>query len=361
MQPIKLYGGHVSLYTAKARAFLLNKRLPFDEIQATRSVYKDIVIPKTGVRYVPVVELPDGRFVQDTSEIIDALDPLSPLNPAYPETPGQRLAALLMECVADEWLLLPAMLFRWTRNRDWAVKQFGMFSGPELSVAQQHEIGEKLCQPFAGALPLLGVTPETTPAIDALYEDFLRLFADHLLQHRYVLGGRPTLADHALMGPLYGHLYRDPRSGEHMYAVAPRVADWVERMNFPPATFGDLAADDIVPEGVVAMLALLWRDYAGVVAGTLDANAAWIAAHPGEELPRAIGQQPFTIGQATGTRMIFPYTQWMWQRVADCWQSFTRAQQAAVQPLVEGLGIAELLAKPLAVRVERVNNKLMPA
>ncbi|WP_222873656.1 hypothetical protein [Hankyongella ginsenosidimutans] len=126
------------------------------------------------------------------------------------------------------------------------------------------------------------------------------------MQHRYVLGGRPTLADHALMGPLYGHLYRDPRSGEHMYTVAPRVADWVERMNFPPATFGDLAADDIVPEGVVAMLALLWRDYAGVVAGTLDANAAWIAAHPGEELPRAIGQQPFTIGQATGTRMIFP-------------------------------------------------------
>lgn len=361
MQTIKLYGGHVSLYTAKARAFLLNKRLPFEEIQATRSVYKEIVIPNTGVRYVPAVELPDGRFVQDTSDIIDALDLLSPLNPAYPATPAQRLAALLMECVADEWLLLPAMLFRWTRNRDWAVKQFGMFSAPELSVPEQMEIGAKICQPFAGALPLLGVTPETTPAIDALYEDFLRLFADHLLQHRYVLGARPTLADHALMGPLYGHLYRDPRSGEHMYSVAPRVADWVERMNFPPATFGELMADDAVPDGVVAMLALLWQGYAGVVAGTLEANAAWIPAHAGEELPRAIGQQPFSIGDTTGTRMIFPYTQWMWQRVVDCWQGFTPEQQAAVRPLVDAVGVAELLARPLTVRVARVNNKLMPA
>ena len=104
-----------------------------------------------------------------------------------------------------------------------------------------------------------------------------------------------------------------------------------------------------------------YSEYLPAEAAAFEGYAAWIAAHPGEELPRVIGQQPFTIGQATGTRMIFPYTQWMWQRVADCWQSFTRAQQAAVQPLVEGLGIAELLAKPLAVRVERVNNKLMPA
>ena len=42
-------------------------------------------------------------------------------------------------------------------------------SSPE----EQRAIGEKVAVPFAGALPPLGVTPETVPAIEASYLGFL--------------------------------------------------------------------------------------------------------------------------------------------------------------------------------------------
>ena len=35
----------------------------------------------------------------------------------------------------------------------------------------------------------------------------------HLEQHDYVLGGRPSLADFSLLGPIYVHFCRDPVAG----------------------------------------------------------------------------------------------------------------------------------------------------
>lgn len=84
--------------------------------------------------------------------------------------------------------------------------------------------------PFAG-LTQLGVTAKTEAAWTASMHRMLSILETHFDQHDYVLGGRPTLADFALMGPLYPHLYRDPVPGCMMRTEYPLVCEWIERTN----------------------------------------------------------------------------------------------------------------------------------
>ena len=65
----KLYGAPFSLYTGKARAYLINKRLPYEEVFSSLKVYKKIIIPHTGVRFIPVVKTPQDEYIQDLSLI----------------------------------------------------------------------------------------------------------------------------------------------------------------------------------------------------------------------------------------------------------------------------------------------------
>ncbi len=74
-----LYGAPLSLYTGKARAYLINKRIPYEEVFSSLKIYKKIIIPNTGVRFVPVLKTPDGEYIQDTSAIIDSLEKRCPL------------------------------------------------------------------------------------------------------------------------------------------------------------------------------------------------------------------------------------------------------------------------------------------
>ena len=51
----KLIGTEVSLYTGKLRCYLKYKNIPFEDVLSTNDVYKNIIIPRTGVQYIPVL------------------------------------------------------------------------------------------------------------------------------------------------------------------------------------------------------------------------------------------------------------------------------------------------------------------
>merc|ERR1712061_325610 len=84
---------------------------------------------------------------------------------------------------------------------------------------------------FGGSLPFIGVNQDTIPTIEEWYVRLIDAFDEHLRFHHYVLGGRPTLADFAFMGPFFGHLCRDPIPYKMTRLRAPRVVEWVERCN----------------------------------------------------------------------------------------------------------------------------------
>src|SRR3990167_2193373 len=123
----QLIGAQVSLYTGKLRCYLDYKAIPYDEIVASTEVYREVIIPRTGVQYIPVLISDDDIAVQDTTEIIDFLEARYPTAPIYPATPKQKLMALLLEIYGDEWLVLPAMHYRWNvpKNPEFARQEFG--------------------------------------------------------------------------------------------------------------------------------------------------------------------------------------------------------------------------------------------
>jgi len=226
VKPHQLLGAPVSLYSGKVRAYLRYKQIPFEEVLATREVFRSVIVPRTGVRYIPVLITDDDIAVQDSTDIIDLLEQRSPRPAVYPSSPAQRLVSLLFEVYGDEWLVIPAMHFRWSvpENRAFALREFGATSAPDKTPEEQLALGEALAVPFAGALLPLGVSARSAPAIEASYAVFLAEFERHLEHVPFLLGTRPSIGDFGLFGPLYAHLYRDPYSGRVMKRDAPRVA-----------------------------------------------------------------------------------------------------------------------------------------
>ena len=79
----------------------------------------------------------------------------------------------------------------------------------------------------------MGASEEALPVFESFYLDALEVLENHFVTTPYLFGGMPSVADFALMGPLFGHLARDPEPARIMKQLAPRVFRWTEAMNTP--------------------------------------------------------------------------------------------------------------------------------
>lgn len=357
----QLIGAEVSLYTGKLRCYLKYKDIPFEEVIASQSVFRGVIIPRTGVRYIPILITDQDEAIQDTTEIIDHLERRYPQAGVYPRTPKQNLVSLLLETYGDEWLVIPAMHYRWNKeeNRAFAIAEFGRTAAPHASREEQLSIGQHNAKPFAGALPRLGVVDELVPAIEQSYLNLLADLDRHFSRYSFLLGDRPCMGDFGLIGPLYAHLYRDPYSGRLMEKDAPNVVAWVKRMIEPAPLTGDFLPEDQVPATLYPILERMLKEQGPVLKQTIDLVGKWAEQNPEEEIPRAIGEVSFTVEGASATRLTFPYMQWMWQRCYDTYHGLRGDEQAQVNDLFDQIvGFRELIDYPINYRLKRVNNRL---
>lgn len=333
----RLYGAAISYYTGKVRAYLRWKDLPFEEIHADANTYRQVILPRVGFPVIPVVVTPDDATLQDTTCIIEALEARHPEPSISPSTPRQQLASLLLELYGDEWLLIPAMHYRWHHNRDFAIRAFGELNAPDASPEEQLAIGNKRAGPFAQSAIMLGGEPSMHAAIESSYEAFLGEMDEHFGQHPYLLGTRPCLGDFGLIGPLYAHLYRDPASGDLMRRLAPNVVKWVERMQRPPSPrSGDFLPGDEIPDTLLPVLRRMMREQLPDLQTTVHSLEQWISQHPGEqEVPRSVGMQPFQLEGSQGMRIAKPYSLWMLQRVRDAWRELGGTNHAGLEAFLE--------------------------
>lgn len=351
----RLYGAAISLYTGKARAYLRYRNVPFVEEAGTPEIFE-----RVGFRMIPVLHTPDDELVQDTTEIIDHLEARFPGPSIYPEGPAQRLMALLLEVHGDEWLVIPAMHYRWTYNLDFILEAFGKTVAPEANAREQREIGEKISAPFRGSLPFLGIDERTVPGIEAAYERLLLQLNEHFGRFEYLFGSRPSIGDYGLMGPLYAHNYRDPWSGDLMRRIAPNVARWVGSMNTPAPNTGRFLPGDEIPGTLVPILEGMFEESLPALFASFEANEKWLEANPEEAvLPRATGEHEFTIGGCRGSRKIRAYTQWMLQRPLEFHESLGGADRDRVDRLLERIGGAELMQTEVRRPLARVDNRLV--
>ena len=147
-----LYGAPLSLYSGKARSYMDWKNIDYEEVLSSADVYREIIVPKVGRPVIPVVATGDGDILQDTTCIIDHYEQKMDGPSVYPAGPCQKLVALLLEVFGDEWLVIPAMHYRWNYNEEWVYGEFGAASAPDASPEEQLAIGrEARCQ-FQGLL-----------------------------------------------------------------------------------------------------------------------------------------------------------------------------------------------------------------
>jgi len=372
-----LYGTPGSLYTGKARSYLIKQGIRFDSRAAGEPRFRAEIVPRIGRWIIPVLECPDGEIIQDGSEIIEHFESNGQaLISAYPATPIHRLVSQIFELFGGEGLLRPAMHYRWNfdeTNRAFLSQDFPAALAPTgVSPEAQAEIFALSSGRMRKAMAGFGVSPDTIPDVEASYQTFLDLFETHLEASPYLLGGAPTLGDYGLIAPLYAHLGRDPYPARIMQQTAYRVWRWVERMNAsgqdageygaPPET---LFADDGIPQTLKALLAFIAEDYLPEVEAYVGYTRTWLANHPSLEtgtngMPRpqdrGIGRMDFLwLGHNVSVN-VMPYRIYLLQKVQAVFDLAAPEARTAMQALLDETGLSKLLTLRTQRQVVRHNN-----
>lgn len=349
---VTLYGAPPSLFSGKARCYLDWKGIAYTEKLPSDQRFQDTIVPEIGRQVIPVVELEGGALLQDTTVIIDHFEAAKAGAPVYPDTPRQKLAALLLETFGDEWLVIPAMHYRWHFNEEWIYSEFGKTALPGAAPDEQYAAGKARGAMFRGFVPMLGINDATIPAIEASYEALLADLNAHFADHPFLFGTRPSIGDFGLIGPLYAHNYRDPKSGEMMRRLAPQVARWVERMIAPKPLSGEFVGNDTVPSHVMQVLHRMMGEQVPYLAKTAAMLGAWADANPDGELPRALGMTSFTIEGVTGERAALPFGLWMLQRALDYLASLSGNDRALCEAMLKECGGDDLIGLEMPVRLK---------
>ncbi len=250
---LRVYGSRISYYTGKLETYLRFRGIDYELLPTYAHLRR--IREGAGTIQMPAVELPDGRWLTDSTPILAWLERDQPAPSIYPEDPALRFVALLLEDYADEWLWRPAMHYRWSYrlDRDYASglladEQSGGRRIPRF--LRKRAVARRQLQGFVKGD---GVSDETWDHVEQGYYAALDWLERILQSRRFVLGDRPSIADFGLMGPMLRHFGQDPTPQEIMRTRAPGVYAWMTRMwNARPAP--DAALVDQVDAEVAGLL-----------------------------------------------------------------------------------------------------------
>ncbi|XP_066293722.1 uncharacterized protein [Branchiostoma lanceolatum] len=376
----------VSMFSGKIRPYLRYKNIPYETVTPSVQVRQEILIPRVGWGVIPVIITPGDRVVQDTTAIIEYLEQEHPHPAVVPPTPRQNLVSLLLELFADEWLMIPAMHYRWNKleHKKYIDVQAGRTIKEHYSPLEQMENLDaiKAYRFYKNSIRYMGVNKDTTAEVEKTFQEFLEDFQQHLNSYPYLLGYQPCVADFAFCGPLYAHLYRDPVPGYLMKCQAPLVASYVERMNgavlspshdvvdgkavkksVPLDKQGFLPGDEI-PATLEPILRRMFAEQVPVLLDMVKKVTQYMKDNPKVDvLPRVIGFHDFRLGDVASRRGVYTYPIWMLQRITAYYNSLLPGQQEMIDRFLDRYpGGHQLVKADLSgCRVERVDVRVKRA
>ena len=365
--PITLYGMKISMFTGKARSYLIKQGIAFNEVAPVNAHFQSVVIPQIGRRIIPVIETSDGTIIQDTTDIIDHFEAAGQASQsAYPADPFTKLLALILELFGDEGLLRPAMHYRWNfpdRTDGFIHHGFGGWQGPDVSEDDKARV-KKTMTKFNGFLPALGVSKDTIPEIEQSFGKLLDILEAHFVRTPYFFGDHPTIGDYGMMCSLYAHLARDPVPASLMKNRAPSLYRWTERMNAPHADYSDMPYYE-PSNDLPKTLTPLFKYIADYFLPELRMNIEVIdKLTPGETgTPATINPQmavlgfgKFQHGETEISCAVRPVRFYMMQRVTDFFAQMSKADETTAQNYLDKAGLTPLLTLTAKHRVERHNH-----
>lgn len=348
-QPYTFYGWHASYFAGKARTYLHYKQVPLAEPTLTLWTLMGPVKRHTGAAAMPALRTPTGQWLSDSSEIIDHIEAAFPQRPVLPPTPLQRCVSYLLEAWFDEWWIPMVMHSRWSypeNYRELFRRDVGNQLMPGFPRLAKNMAVDHVARMLRGMCPAVGIRPQQLGWLNSWSEHALDLLHTHLQTQPYLLGSRPSLADFALAGPLYGHLARDPWPAREWMAPRPALGRWTDRMAKLPtqAAAGGLLPEDQIPDTLVPILRLVISEFTPFVQGIQSQVEALAATWPpGKTLPRGLADVCVSTPQGRFCRNALPYTLWMVQRLQAVFASLPQAEQDRVRLAFASWGSDELL------------------
>ena len=230
-EALRVWGSELSYFTGKLEGYLRYKEIPYELVHATRKHFAGTLPRKTGAVQVPALELPDGRWLTDTTPIIAWLETQHEGPAVIPEDPVQAFVSRLLEDYADEWLWRPAMHYRWSyptsRLRAGTALGQELIDLPIPLFVRRWFLSLRQLSIFVWGD---GVTRATWDHVEQGYLRALEHLEAIFARRPFLLGERPSLADIGYFGPMFRHFGIDPHPAEIMRRQAPRVYEWLGRM-----------------------------------------------------------------------------------------------------------------------------------
>ena len=367
--PHILYAMPHSLYSGRARSYLIKNGIPFEERSTGHESFKAEVLPKGKLPTIPTLVTAEGEVIRDGAAIIEHFEAATG-RPCQPPGARQQVISALADVIGTDGLLRPAMHYRWNFPDDNLAFVRYHFLHSQRDVPEREEKTEAMMNRMRHAAMIFGVTEQSQPVVEALYLEFLDALNTHFERYPYLLGWRPCIGDFGLLAPMYAHLGRDPYPARLMQQRAPAVYRWVERMNREdqdaPEYFNagnDFLANDEVPETLISVLKVLAEDFVPETLAAAELINSWLDEHQPEpgaiavgRLAEALGTADFTVRGETITALAQPHRFYLLQRVQDIFAALAQEEQVGVADIMSDAGMSAVLSTALTRRIVRSNN-----
>lgn len=364
-----LYAMPHSLYSGRARSYLIKNRIPFEERSTGHESFKVEVLPKGKLPTIPTLVTAEGEVIRDGAAIIEHFETATG-RPCQPPGPRQRVISALFDVIGTDGLLRPAMHYRWNFPDENLEFVRYHFLHSQRDVPEREEKTEAMMNRMRHAAMIFGVTELSQSVVEALYLEYLDALNTHFGRYPYLLGWRPCIGDFGLLAPMYAHLGRDPYPARLMQQRAPAAYRWVERMNREdqdaPEFFGaggDFLANDEVPETLIPVLKILAEDFVPETLAAADLINNWLAEHQPEagavavgRLAEALGMADFSVRGETITALAQPHRFYLLQRVQDTFRALPQEDQNSVAAIMGDAGMSAVLSTALTRRIVRSDN-----
>jgi len=333
--PLDLMGVPGSPYTRKMLAVLRYRRIAYRLLTGSQAVPNGLPRPK--VPLLPTFFLPDAdgvvQAVTDSTPLIRRFERDYADRPIVPADPALAFIDALLEDYGDEWLTKAMFHYRWNyaEDIDRAGEILPRWTGMDKSEADLAKMKAYISERQISRLYVVGSNAVTGPVIEASYKRFLTLFAAHLENHRYLLGGRPGSGDFAFFGQLTALTHFDPTPMALTLATAPRVYSWVDLVEdlsgLEPGDWLDL---DAPQPTLKALLGEIGATYVPV----LIANGMALASQAAEFECEVDGQR--------WAQPSFPYHGKCLMALRGQYAALPAAERATVDALLAGTGCERL-------------------
>ncbi len=286
-----LLGRPESGYTMKVQSALRFKGIQHQWLD--RFQHAGLFQQHATVQLIPLLFLPDGTALQDSTPIIELLEARHPEPTIHPEEPALRFLSVLLEEYGDEWGNKLMFHYRWgyppdqkVRSRSLATGVVGGLTFPWLGRVAGPLLAPLLVRRMVPRMAFAGSNDNNRPILVSSFARLVELLEVHLQPRSYLLGERPSFGDFGLWGQLY-QAYLDPSCHAILEERGAAIVTWIKRMENPEVRGPFETLSSLAP----TLQPIFTEEVGPRFLAWSAANArAWAAGDKQTELPMA-GQQ----------------------------------------------------------------------